>query len=68
MGFSSPAPPGQTPLPPSAHPPTLGSVAAAQNIAKRASKAAGKGMSDTVKTSMQGVESTPSTAKSTLLG
>lgn len=67
MGFGGPTPPGQTPLPPAAHPPTLGSVMAAQNVAKRAAKAGGKGFSDTLKTTPQGTP-TPDTAKATLLG
>lgn len=73
MGFLMPKPPTPTmpPLPPpSAHPATLGSQAvqlAGDSAKKSAAVAEGKGMSDTIQTTPQGLEA-PTTAKTSLLG
>lgn len=72
MGFLAPKMPAPTmpaPPPPAAHPAVLGSmeVQLAGNAAKKSAAAAeGMGMSDTLKTTPQGLEA-PKTAK-TLLG
>lgn len=68
--FNPPHPSAPMAPPPAAHPAVLGSAQTALSGAeqkKSADAAAGAGMSDTIKTSPQGLKA-PATAKSTLLG
>lgn len=70
MGFSSPKPP-QIPMPPpAAHPPTLGSNEAltGSKTQQAGTAAEGLGADNTIKTSPQGLTTTPTLAKATLLG
>ena len=66
MGFGAPKP-QQVPLPPpSAHPPILGSSLSQKT--ETAAEAEGQGADNTVKTSPEGLQTPPSTARVTLLG
>lgn len=67
MGAAPPRPPSPTMPPPGAHPPILGS-SLSNDVKDRAKAADGMGFDDTVKTSPQGLQTPPSTAKATLLG
>lgn len=66
MGFSAPKPPQVQMPPPSAYPAVLGS--SLDEVKQRSKAAEGLGMDNTVKTSPQGLQTPPETAKATLLG
>lgn len=69
MGFNSPKAPGVPMPPPSAHPPVLGSALSGNDQIKDQGEAAeGLGADGTIKTSPQGLQTTPTLAKATLLG